>query len=328
MEQSIVLGIDGGGTYTRVAAADLAGNLLAFSKKQGAHPKKNKDPEKNVKEAIKEVLQLANCSAGSIRCIVGGFAGLNEPSDQPWFEKYLHLAGIQCCSKVLVNDAQVAQYGAFLGKHGILAVAGTGSIVFGKTKDGLNIKSYDFLYNSEAGSRYLSFWAIYEIISHRTSTEDNALVQLVNHYWGVKTIEELRMLSSKGFSDDKIDALQKLSAMGAIVTSEAAKGSPIALKACKKAIDSLVTGVELVASTFSSDVVPIALAGGVITNPFMEKMFKQEHNSVHSLKKYSFQLVQLSPVMGAILYAYSHLGIQIDDCLVTKLVEESRGRFL
>jgi glucosamine kinase len=327
LEQSIVLGIDGGGTYTRAVAADLKGNVLAFSKKQGAHPKKNKDPEKNVKEAIEEVLQLANCSAASIRCIVGGFAGLNEPADQPRFEKYLQLPGIQC-SKVLVNDAQVAQYGAFLGKPGILAVAGTGSIVFGKTEEGLNIKSYDFHYDSEAGSRYLSFWAIFEIISKRTSAEDHALVQLVNHYWGVKTIEELRMLSSKGFSDDKIGALQKLSAMGAIVTGEAAKGSPIAIRACKKAIDSLLTGVELVGSMFSSEVVPIALVGGVITNPFMEKMFKQELNSVHSLKKYSFEPVQLSPVMGAILHAYSQLGIQIDDCLVAKLVEASKGRFV
>ena len=36
MKQGIVLGIDGGGTYTRVVAADLEGRVLAFSKKGGS----------------------------------------------------------------------------------------------------------------------------------------------------------------------------------------------------------------------------------------------------------------------------------------------------
>ncbi|MFP7298319.1 BadF/BadG/BcrA/BcrD ATPase family protein [Neobacillus niacini] len=323
MNQGIVLGIDGGGTYTRIVASDLFGTVLASAKKEGSHPGKNKNPEKNVKDAIFEVLQKANHLPNSVRCIVGGFAGLNNPADKLWVGNFLNVPGISC-PKILLNDAEIAQYGAFIGKHGVLAVAGTGSIVFAKTEDGNSIKNYDFHHDSVAGSRYLSYSVIYEIITQRTSYKDQQLIDQVIDYWGVDTIEELRLLAAKGFTADKVDAIKRLSSMGAIVTKEALNGSETARRACKQAVKSLVTGVLLVSSTFTSDFVPLALGGGVIKTPYMEDLFKKELHISNSNKNYTYHPIQLSPVMGGVLYALNEIGLPINDGLVESFTKADK----
>lgn len=42
MKKEVIIGIDGGGTHTRVAVSDLDGNILGFAKGGGVHPKKIK----------------------------------------------------------------------------------------------------------------------------------------------------------------------------------------------------------------------------------------------------------------------------------------------
>ncbi|MGG3468777.1 BadF/BadG/BcrA/BcrD ATPase family protein [Neobacillus pocheonensis] len=318
MSQHIVLGIDGGGTYTRVAAADVKGKILAFSKYPGSHPGKNQHPDENVKAAIREVLHQANTKVSSVECIVGGFAGLNRPEDRKWANEFLNILGLECV-KVVLNDAHVAQFGAFVGGQGILAIAGTGSIVLGKTDAGSIIRNYDFHHDSAAAARYLSYSVIYEIITQKHPVEEQGFIQSVLSYWGTSDIEEFRILASKGFSENRVKAIQQLSGMAAFVTSAASKGSKIAYRACEKVIDSLVIGINLVASRFPSIEVPLALIGGVIKDPFMTKLLMDKLDRIKSNHTFSFQAPQLSPVLGAVLYSYSELGIPVNQEIVDKL---------
>jgi len=323
LKKGIVLGLDGGGTYTRVVAADLKGKILAFSKHPGSHPRKNQHPGDNVKAAIHEVLQQANASVSLVQCIVGGFAGLNSPEDQQWAREYLNITGLECL-KIVVNDAQVAQFGAFLGGQGVLAIAGTGSIVLGKTEAGSIVRNYDFHHDSEAAARYLSYSVIYEIITQKPPLEEQAFIQSVLAYWGTSSVEELRLLASKGFSEDRVQAVQHLSRMAAVVSSAAANGSETAFRACQKVIGSLVTGIELVASMFSSAQVPLALVGGVINDPFMKKLLREKLDNKISDQTFSYHKPQLSPVLGAVLYSYKEVGIQLNQEILEKLLMAER----
>lgn len=56
--EQVVIGVDGGGTYTRVLCTDLAGNVLARVQVGGANPSKNHDAKQNVQQALWQVLTL------------------------------------------------------------------------------------------------------------------------------------------------------------------------------------------------------------------------------------------------------------------------------
>lgn len=308
MSQNIVIGIDGGGTYTRVAVADLFGNILGFSKNNGSHPGKNKNAKQNVKMAIIDALKNANQEIENVSYVVGGLAGLNKPEDIEWAKQFLEIDGLNARKKI-VNDAEVAQFGAFLGGVGVLAIAGTGSIVLGRTESGAIVKNYDFHHDSEASARFLSYSVIYEIITQRILPEDQQLVDAILAYWEIEDIDSLRTIATKGFLDNHVEAIQKLSKMATLVTDESIKGNKIAHRACEKVVTSLMTGVQLVSSTFISEEVPVAFVGGVASNPYIDEMLQKQLVIEGMNKRLVYSSPQLSPVLGAVLYTYHELGI-------------------
>ena len=58
---AVVIGLDGGGTYTRALCTDLNGHILAAAQTGGSHPQKNPTAQKNVRNAIRQVLMEAGC---------------------------------------------------------------------------------------------------------------------------------------------------------------------------------------------------------------------------------------------------------------------------
>jgi hypothetical protein len=67
---AVVIGIDGGGTYTRALCADLEGRVLAFAQTGGAHPRKNAIAEENVRAAIGQILDRAGREPGQVVGVV------------------------------------------------------------------------------------------------------------------------------------------------------------------------------------------------------------------------------------------------------------------
>ncbi|WP_059173617.1 BadF/BadG/BcrA/BcrD ATPase family protein [Bacillus sp. FJAT-27445] len=308
MNQQVVVSIDGGGTYTRAVVAGMDGKIIGFSKKTGSHPGKNRQPGKNVSDAITEAIAVAGCKMDDVAYMAGGFAGVNAPEDQSWANEFLGLPGINC-PKAVMNDAELAQFGAFSGGSGIIAVAGTGSIIIGKTENGRIVRNYDFNHKSDAGARYLSYSVIYGLLSEKNDGSDSELTERVLAYWNAASIAKLRLLAARGFGTDKIEAIKRLSEMARIVTDAAEKGSSLAIEACRHASQSLVTGIELVSGMFSARQVPLAVFGGVATNPYIRGLLMEMLNNHRGVKNYVFREPVLSPLSGGILYAYNELGI-------------------
>lgn len=323
MSRQVVLGIDGGGTFTRVAVADLEGNVLGFAKKEGAHPDKNHHPAENVKTAIIEALENAGCKLPAVNYTVGGFAGVDEPEDLEWAQQFLTDSGLHANTTVL-NDAVVAQFGAFLGGAGIMAIAGTGSIVVGKTEQGRIFRNYDFHHHEEASARFLSYSVIYDLITRDQLPENEGLLNKILDFWHVEGVEDLRRIASEGFCTDRIEARNRLSEMGELVAIEAERGNTTAISACEKVIDTLGTGVGLVSSVFEREPVPLALVGGVARNPFMEKLIHKHLDNGKTNKSYRYQPPKLSPVLGAVLYAIHEVNGHASEEIVERLLSSER----
>jgi glucosamine kinase len=125
---NVVIGIDGGGTTTRAMCADLTGAVLAYVETGGANPEHNDDAQAQMHAAIQAVTAQAGRTFADVACLVAGIAGLNAPSDQAWAQ-HTGVPGLSC-PRIHLNNAEVADAGAFGTGPGIIAVADTGSVVW------------------------------------------------------------------------------------------------------------------------------------------------------------------------------------------------------
>ena len=132
----ILVGIDGGGTNTRVCITDVVGNLIHYKKanKPSNWERIGKEKSKeNVYNLLKEAIDEAKYTFGDIISLVAGIAGVNE--NDKLAKEIIDFNELKICSmKKAVNDTDIAYKGAFLSKSGIIVIAGTGSAILGITE--------------------------------------------------------------------------------------------------------------------------------------------------------------------------------------------------
>jgi N-acetylglucosamine kinase-like BadF-type ATPase len=165
-----VIGIDSGGTKYRVLACSLeAGKLGEYEGAAGTHYALGRE------ELLKRVNQnLDSCLAtfGGKRedCLylVCGTAGLDSEEDGIFLnEFYGALEGFHC-PVFCINDAELAHY-TVIGGAGVLVISGTGSIAFGRNRQGRTARTGGWLFSimgdegsgswvSRQALRYLGRW--------------------------------------------------------------------------------------------------------------------------------------------------------------------------
>jgi glucosamine kinase len=302
----IVIGLDGGGTYTRALCADLAGNVLAQAQSGGANWSKNPDAEQNIHRAIHEVVHASGARLDQVAAVVAGIAGLDSPEDLDWAERFVALPGLpvkpQC-----VNDAVVAWAGALALQPGIVAIAGTGSIIFGMTEAGRQVRNYDFRHYSGLAARYLALSLVHQIVVGAAKSADAEFVAQVLRHFDVTTIAELAALASACHQLDNETFVRQYSSLAPLIT-QAASTVPLAQSVCDRAIEEMRVGIQLVGSQFENETIPVALIGGVAGSPYVVGRLKQVM-ATDGPKRYSVVEAMLPPAAGAVLMALERCGV-------------------
>jgi len=159
-----VLGIDSGGTKYLVRAAALDGAILGEYRGDSCN-----HYDLGIQAAANRIEHhLAEClrTFGGLRedcaAIVCGSTGYDSPEDGELLQSvYDHLPGFKsqaCC----MNDVELAHY-TVTGGTGILALAGTGSILFGRSSTGREGRVGGWMksiFGDEGGGRYLDAKAL------------------------------------------------------------------------------------------------------------------------------------------------------------------------
>lgn len=132
-----VLGIDSGGTKFLVRAADRNGHPLGSF--EGAPASINRMSREVMKERVSENIRtlLSKCSLQlkDCRIIVCASTGVDSPlSKEQTCSVYREMEGVNC-PVVCINDAEAALY-ASSGETGVIVISGTGSIAFGRDRNG------------------------------------------------------------------------------------------------------------------------------------------------------------------------------------------------
>jgi glucosamine kinase len=130
------VGVDGGGTRTTVAVANEAGVELV----RHAGPAGLVDPRYPAAsaETLASVIREAVAKAGltsPAAALCAGLAGVGNVAERQIVQGALTASGV--AERVVVRtDGEIALEGAFGGGPGILLIAGTGSVAYGRSEDG------------------------------------------------------------------------------------------------------------------------------------------------------------------------------------------------
>jgi N-acetylglucosamine kinase-like BadF-type ATPase len=303
-----VIGIEGGGTKTVAVLCALDGSILVEEREEASNVQIG-GPERAASVILRLIDRCCHgigCDISQIGAVVAGLAGAGRPGDQ----QLAHDCVIELARKQdlaiqelqIESDARIALEGAFGGKPGIVVIAGTGSIVFGKDGKGRLFKGggWGRLIGDE-GSGYSIGQAAFRAIT-RTLDKRGARTRLL------KLFEEKFGL---GTQEAVIDALYRqnfaVASVVPVVIQAAAGGDTIARdilrSACSELADVLASVVvRMKKGTRSAVKQPLAFVGSLLTS---ENAYSRMLRSAlrRKLPDIVIRPAEFSPVVGAALMA-------------------------
>ena len=134
---NLYLGADGGGTKTHIVLIDEDKRLVCEGFSGASNPLRVglETAVANIIQAINTTCDKAQISRGDIVSAVLGLAGVRrEDMRRRVLERFVNLTNIRRTN--ITTDAEIALYGTTQGKAGIVVIAGTGSICYGKNEAG------------------------------------------------------------------------------------------------------------------------------------------------------------------------------------------------
>jgi glucosamine kinase len=202
------LGIDGGGTKTRCVLGDET-TVLATAMSGGSNIIRLGETQAReaVHAAIRQVCASAKISPDQISAICIGAAGAARPEIAAKVRSVVaELISKKSQTKIdVVGDTEIALEAAFGAGPGVIAIAGTGSIVYGRDNKGRTVRAggWGFAVSDEGSGHWIGRNAISAILSAHDSAHDSAqdsahdqgretaLTAMIFAAWKVSSIDEL-----------------------------------------------------------------------------------------------------------------------------------------
>ncbi|MEO2204146.1 BadF/BadG/BcrA/BcrD ATPase family protein [Paenibacillus pabuli] len=318
-----VIGIDGGGSHTRVAVADGDGQLLSYVQKGGCNRYHDSNAEQHVLGGIAEALEQAGIKVEQVAAIQAGMAGLDRDEEFAWADGVLAQTGISG-RRSAVNDTHIAHTAAFNGRPGIVAIGGTGSLILARTEQENWLRNDQFGHYAPTAARFLSYDTVHSVLAGRYEQEDQSFIEQILAHWNVRSVSELAALGAAGFAEHKQAMNRKFSQMAPLVTEAAIQQIPLAMRVCDSAADTAVVGIRMLGSCFQSKLVPYTLTGSCLTSSYIEAAVQKglgQNNSATG-REFHYITSELPAIGGALLEAYQMAGIEVNQGTPSALQEQ------
>lgn len=133
----LFLGVDGGGTKTHIALMNSVGKIKSEGFAGPSNPLRVgvETAVDNIVKAITEATDTGGLSRGDIVAATIGLAGVRRADLRLRVrESFFKRIGVK--DALVITDAEIALYATTLGKSGLVVIAGTGSVCFGKNDEG------------------------------------------------------------------------------------------------------------------------------------------------------------------------------------------------
>jgi N-acetylglucosamine kinase-like BadF-type ATPase len=298
-----LIGIDGGGTKTDCAIADLSGKIIH----QSAGRPSNfliigvEEAIENIFALIEENLFALEGDFADVKQIVIGVAGAGREEDATLVEKgfkdYAELEGIHFKGVKVLSDAHIALEGSFPNSAGCILIAGTGSILFGKDEKGVihRVGGFGRMIGDEGSGYSIGRKALNAVSKASDGRGEETLIS-----------ELLNAKMSSGSANGIINKVYKekldVASVAKLVIQAAEEGDPIAEDILDEEADELVLHIRSLINKILTDKLNVSFSGSLIDNKnFYSDLLKRKIKS--SLPHVTVVKPFSSPVTGAILLA-------------------------
>jgi N-acetylglucosamine kinase-like BadF-type ATPase len=297
------IGIDGGGTKTKVIIKQELDGELLFEKKYPSTNYNNigkEGLEQVLKVVYTELVELFGEERLEKASLVMGSAGVDRPSDAEVYYKALKNCGFNCKCEVY-NDAYIALIGGNGGKSGALLITGTGSIAVGISSEGALVRTGGWGYmTSDDGSGYkIGIKAISAVMDHYDGIiEHTSLTYKILNYYGINSPEDFMDLIYM----DKTLSVERIAAIAPIVQEEAEGGDMTAMNILKCEAERLKEMLKALSLKMNMTEFRLSLAGSLmLKSEIYLNLFKSKINE--SLPGVKICEPIYEPAYGALIIA-------------------------
>jgi len=255
-----VLGIDAGGTKTVCLLADEHANVLAESRGPGANLQAGGELE--VEKTLHTVMAEALGRNRAVRpnAICCGMAGVDRPEDTTIIRTILTRIG-QNADLLIVNDALIALEAGAPGQAGVVVVAGTGSIAYGRDARGRAARAggWGHVLGDEGSGYWLGRQALQAVVraADGRGPATSLTPRVLGHYRVARAQDLVHEIYYGGARPSSIAKL------GALVESAASDGDEVARLIIETGAAELAAAAVSVATRLQLDGCPVVLAGGM-----------------------------------------------------------------
>lgn len=316
-----VLGIDGGGTCTRLVLANTRGSVLAALEAPSIHL--DDHPEEHairvLAEAVTRLRHLAGRDDANVDAAFLSMGGVLTERDQEAVRAVAVAAGIAKRERIAVHhDAYGALEGGLLGREGMLLVAGTGSVCFGRTEGGREARCGNWgpLLGDEGSGHWLGREALRAVAhAHDGRGRPTALTQTICSELGIDDPDELlHRIHLPDFGRAAVASLAPT--VLHLVDRHDGESMRILARGCAL----LATCVRVVSDElFPSRGAPLVMTGGLTTN----RTYTDALESHIARSAPGARIVEpaLPPVLGAVRLAIQMVGTRHQAAVDARLIE-------
>ena len=258
------IGIDSGGTKFEIVITNARKKILYKAKYAACHYSvfgAEKTAEVLCGYVIdsirKKGLNFENCAG-----ICFGIAGAREEFDRTKLKK-LFKNRLKVKNITVVTDAQNAITGAFGGGDGIILIAGTGSVLYGKHKGKLNrVGGWGRILGDQGSGFIMGREGLREIVKEYdergAGRKESILSKLVSKRFGITSKNIVDKVFAKNFEIQRVFEC---------LVEAAEKKDAASIKILKQGADDLLENIKLYLKLAKiKDKIEIAFIGGVIEN--------------------------------------------------------------
>src|SRR5919204_813602 len=305
--QSIVVGVDGGGTKTRALLTDEHGERIAEAVGGGSavRPQEIERSAGVIAGVVRDVLEIGERDQVRPRVLCVGVAGVGrEPERQELWDA---LIAQQLAEEVVVQtDLAIALDDAFGDGPGVLLIAGTGSSAYGRGPTGASARcgGWGPVIGDEGGGAWIGRRALSVVAAASDGREpETALAGAVLTALELSDASELIRWAASANAG-------MLATLSPIVMRVAEDGDLRANAIVSMAVEELVLHVRALARQLFTDeraAVPVALSGGLLKKgaPFRKRVEHRLKTAVPGAQVYTGEI---DAARGAVRGALRHLA--------------------
>lgn len=303
---SYYLGIDGGGTKTTCAVGDDA-HLLASAT---AGPSNIvRVGELQTRESLHQVVRQACAAAGitpaqvAHTCVGGSGAARPELSDTVRG----FLAEVLSTPIDVVGDMQIALEAAFDNGPGVIVIAGTGSIAYGRNSQGKTARAggWGFEIGDEGSAHWIGRAAVSAVLRASDPIDDapetrgpraDSLAEALFNAWGVSALIDLARAANS------VPPPDFAAVFPAVAASKDQLATQVLTNAGKELAHIAAVVMRPLFAHKENVLVPVAMTGGVFRHaPSVRQVFYNELRMLDSRAEINPHVVE--PVEGALRMA-------------------------